>query len=121
MKGIVLIVDDDASIRSFLRDLLEILGYQVVEARNGCDALEKLAEYTPSLIILDKMMSEMDGIAFAQELQYRKLCYPLLACSASGTTQEFAEQIHAIGYVEKPFHISHLLNVLSQWMSESQT
>jgi len=121
MKGTVLLVDDDQGIRTFLRDLLEILSYDVVEAGNGYEALEKLVEVTPDLIILDKVMSEMDGIAFAQELQCRKLCYPILACSASGTAQEFAEQIHAIGYVEKPFHISQLLNVLSQWMSESQT
>ena len=116
MKGTVLVVDDDAGVRNFLRNLLEVLSYQVVEAANGCEALEKLTDCTPTLIILDRMMPEMDGVAFAQALQHRHLSYPLLACSASDTLQSFADQIHAIGYLEKPFHISQLLNVLSQWM-----
>ncbi len=120
MKGTVLIVDDDTGVRNFLRDLLEVLSYQVVEAANGCEALEKLTTCTPALIILDRMMPEMDGVAFAQALQHRHLSYPLLACSASDTIHSFADQIHAIGYVTKPFHISQLLNVISRWI-ESHT
>ncbi len=121
MKRNVLVVDDDASIRGVLHDILALHGYQVEEAVNGHDALEKLSSFTPSLIFLDLMMPTMDGIAFAQELRNRNLSYALVAISASGTTHAFAEQIHAIGYVEKPFHISQLLNVISRWMSESQT
>lgn len=120
MKGRVLIVDDDQGIRTFLHDLLEIVGYEVVEAGNGVEALETLVQATPDLIILDCMMPEMDGVAFAQELQRRQLSYPLLACSATDTASSFAEQISAIGYLEKPFHISQLLNTLSQWIGATR-
>lgn len=115
-KATVLIVDDDQGIRNYLRDLLTILGYKVIEAGNGVEALEKVVEVVPDLIILDRMMPEMDGLMFAQELRNRNASYPIIACSAAETIHSFAEQISAIGYVEKPFHISQLLNVLSQWM-----
>ncbi len=120
MKGIVLVVDDDQGIRDLLRDLLEILGYQVFEAENGVKALAELIHVTPDLIILDNMMPVMDGMTFVQELHRRHLAYPLLACSATDTAHSFAEQIGAIGFLVKPFHISQLLNVLSQWMSTHQ-
>lgn len=119
MKGTILVVDDDTGIQDFLHDLLRILGYEVIQATNGYEALEKLMECTPALIILDKEMPEMGGVTFAQTLQRRNLSYPVLACSASDNVQAFAEQVSAIGYVEKPFHIAQLLNVLSQWI-ESQ-
>ena len=121
MKGTVLVVDDDAGVRSFLRDLLEMLSYQVEEAANGYEALEKLTDCTPILIILDMMMPEMDGVTFAQTLHHHQRSYPLLACSASDSALSFAEQISAIGYLEKPFHISQLLNVLSEWRRRSSS
>ena len=119
MRGTVLIVDDDQGIRDLLRDLLELLGYQIFEAENGIKALAELLHITPDLIILDHMMPEMDGMTFAQELRRRHLDYPLLACSATGTAASFAPQIDAVGFLEKPFHISQLLNVISKWMSTS--
>lgn len=112
-KGIVLVVDDDPVIHTLLRDVLTLLHYEVVEAWNGVEALQLLdQEITPDLIILDKTMPEMDGVVFAEELHHRHLTYPLVAFSAPETVHVFAKQIGARGAVEKPFHISHLLNVL---------
>jgi len=120
MKGIVLVVDDAAGIRDYLHDLLTLLGYQVIEAGHGYEALEMLREYTPALVILDLMMPEMDGVAFAQELQHRHLSYPLVACSASGDAHAFATQINAIGYLEKPFTLAQVHSVISKWRQASK-
>ena len=115
-KGIVLVVDDDLVIHALLYDLLNILHYEVVEAWNGVEALELLDRVTPDLIILEKTMPQMDGVIFAEEMNQRGLFYPLIAFSAPETVYAFAEQIGAIGTVEKPFHMmSQLLNVLSTW------
>ena len=65
----VLVVDDDAATREMLRRLVQGEGWTVSEAENGRVALERLAERTPALILLDLMMPEMDGFEFVAELQ----------------------------------------------------
>ena len=63
----VLVVDDDAVTREMLRRLVQGEGWTVSEAENGRVALERLAEGTPALILLDLMMPEMDGFQFVVE------------------------------------------------------
>jgi len=65
----VLIVEDDASARSLIRRALEREGWTVDEAENGRVALEKLAQATPALVLLDLMMPEMDGFEFLEVLR----------------------------------------------------
>jgi len=67
--GVVLIVEDDASVRDMLRRVLERDGWQVSEAENGRIGLAALAEKLPDLILLDLMMPEVDGFQFVQELR----------------------------------------------------
>ncbi len=66
----VLVVDDDDVLRELMRRILEKDGYSVTEARNGRDALDRLAEVTPGLILLDLMMPEMDGFELVEELRH---------------------------------------------------
>src|SRR5205807_544005 len=65
----VLVVDDDAGLRQLLRRMLEPEGYAVVEAENGRVALERLRDVSPSVVLLDLMMPEMDGFEFVAELR----------------------------------------------------
>ncbi|MGZ6143543.1 MAG: response regulator [Myxococcales bacterium] len=70
MSHQVLVVEDDADIRTALIDVLNEHGYEAVGAINGLDALEKLRapqERKPCLIVLDLMMPVMDGRAFREE------------------------------------------------------
>ena len=57
----VLVVEDDPDVRSALNDLLEAEGYEVETASNGKEALERLAEHRPGLVLLDLMMPVMSG------------------------------------------------------------
>ncbi len=57
----ILVVDDEARMRRFIRMNLELEGYQVSEAENGLQAVEKVREELPDLVLLDVMMPEMDG------------------------------------------------------------
>lgn len=68
-KGFVLVVDDEEQNRSLLRDLLEARGYEVAEAENGAQALEKIAQHPPDAILLDLMMPQMDGFEVCRRLK----------------------------------------------------
>jgi CheY-like chemotaxis protein len=66
---LVMVVDDDVSLRQVVRKGLEKQGCRVVEAENGRVALEKLAEERPVMILLDLMMPEMSGFEFIEEFK----------------------------------------------------
>jgi CheY-like chemotaxis protein len=68
-KGYVLVVDDEAYNRTLLRDPLEARGYEVAEAENGRQALQKVAERSPEVILLDIMMPQMDGFEVCRRLK----------------------------------------------------
>jgi class 3 adenylate cyclase len=67
--GYVLVVDDERLNRVLLRDPLEARGYEVEEAENGLQALQKVAARMPDVILLDLMMPKMDGIAVCRHLR----------------------------------------------------
>ena len=71
-RGHVLIIDDDASIRSFLRRALEGVGWQAAEAENGAVGLQRVAQEEPDLILLDLMMPVMDGFEFILQLRKKE-------------------------------------------------
>jgi len=68
-QGRVLVVEDDASTRELVRRTLEVEGSRVEEAENGAVGLERAAQRTPDLVILDLMMPVMDGFEFLRELR----------------------------------------------------
>ena len=68
-KGYILAVEDDAALRELLRRTLEQAGWEVIEAADGRMALEQIAHRRPSLILLDLMLPEIDGIQVIDELQ----------------------------------------------------
>jgi signal transduction histidine kinase/CheY-like chemotaxis protein len=89
-ESLALVVDDEPMARSLLRRGLERDGWRVLEARNGREALERLAESTPQLILLDLMMPEMDGFEFVAKMreQERWRSIPILVITAKDVTKE---------------------------------
>ena len=65
----VLVVEDDAEQRTFMRGILEAAGYQVLEAMNGRDALDVCRAAKPSIVLLDAVMPIMDGEGFLRRRQ----------------------------------------------------
>ena len=88
--NLALLVEDDLSLRELTRRQLQKVGWAVVEARNGCEALERLAEIAPTVILLDLMMPEMDGFTFLTELHKRAewQSIPVIITSAKTLTPE---------------------------------
>jgi two-component system, OmpR family, response regulator MprA len=107
----VLIVDDDRGLKETLKAILAMAGYTVAVAGDGLEALEKIGEYAPHLILLDLVMPRMDGFAFVEELERRGLrsMQPILALSADARVEEKAARLRADDYVAKPFDMDELL------------
>jgi PAS domain S-box-containing protein len=86
----VLVVEDDASVREIIRRALSQEGLKVLEAANGIEALARLEESPPSLILLDLMMPELDGFGFIEELrrrdEWRKI--PVVVLTAKDISSE---------------------------------
>jgi CheY-like chemotaxis protein len=97
----VLVVDDDATLRQLLRRMLEPEGYTVVEAENGRVALERLRDMSPSVVLLDLMMPEMDGFEFAVEFRRHEAwrAVPIVVITARDLSREDHERLN--GYVQK--------------------
>jgi two-component system, OmpR family, response regulator RpaB len=74
-KERILVVDDEASIRRILETRLSMIGYDVVTAADGEEALDTFRNASPSLVVLDVMMPKLDGYGVCQEL--RKESFPL--------------------------------------------
>ena len=86
----VLIVDDAALVRAYYRQALEQAGYQVAEALNGLEALEKVLMQPFDLLIVDINMPQMDGMTFLRTLREKEL--PLSAIPALVTSTESGPQ-----------------------------
>jgi signal transduction histidine kinase/CheY-like chemotaxis protein len=87
---VALIAEDDPATRELLRRTLEKDGWEVVEAANGRQALECVAQQPPAVIVLDLMMPEMDGFEFLEELRRRPegRQVPVLVVTAKELTEE---------------------------------
>ncbi len=103
----ILIVDDEANIRTILTYLLQQEGFNVVQAADGNLALEQLKGHTPDLVILDVMMPELDGLEVlaAMRANFRTHNVPVILLTAKGDTPHRVQGLRegANDYLVKPF------------------
>jgi response regulator NasT len=106
----VLIAEDDAIIRMDLKEMLEEEEYEVIEAGDGAEAVQRARDEQPALVILDIKMPVMDGLAAAQKISEERLA-PVLILTAYSQRElvERAAQIGAMAYLVKPFQKQDLL------------
>jgi two-component system response regulator AlgR len=115
----IFIVDDEPPARNRLRDLLSDCRNQLAldvvgEAGNGQEALDKLAEISADVVLLDIRMPQMDGIELAQHLQ--KLPKPpvIIFTTAYDAYAIKAFELHAIDYLLKPIRLGRLFDALNR-------
>jgi PAS domain S-box-containing protein len=108
----VLVVDDNADMRGYIKNLLK-KQYRVVTANNGMDALHKIKEYTPQLIVSDIMMPVMNGIqllkAVKEAVQTQHIPVILLSARAGEESKIEGYETGADDYLVKPFSAKELL------------
>ena len=111
----VLVVDDDASHRTLICDLLEEMGYQTATAANGREALDFLEAEMPIAVLLDLRMPVMSGWGLLDALKKmpRARNLPVIIISAYGFEWE-AELVGASGYVIKPVDLDKVRTTVHQ-------
>jgi len=110
MSPKILLVEDEAQIRKFLRISLEAHGFTVLEARLAGDGLKLSADEKPDLVILDLGLPDMDGQEFISRLREWSML-PIIVLSVRSDEAEKVEALDAGAndYVTKPFGISELM------------
>lgn len=112
-KPLILVVEDDLALLEGVSELLKLSGYRVLAATNGREALGKLDEHRPDLIVSDIMMPEMDGYAFHSAVRERPDMFtiPFIFLTARGEKRDIRKG-KASGvddYITKPFDDEDLL------------
>ena len=124
-QGHILVVEDVPNILELLEVTLRFKGYKVVTARNGEEALEKIAQERPALIITDILMPKMDGYAFVHNLRSNplNLDIPVIFLSATYVTPEdkvFAMSLGATQFIEKPIDTEEFLLTIAELLMQKQ-
>jgi DNA-binding response OmpR family regulator len=109
----VLVVDDEAEVRGYLRRVLEKLGHEVWEAPDGTGALQLLETIPFGLVITDAYMAEVDGMELLVRIQQRGLHMPVLMISGGGYMARedvlaMGKSCGAVATLEKPFSLEQL-------------
>jgi DNA-binding response OmpR family regulator len=111
MKTKILIVEDDANILLGLETILKSEGYEVAVCNRGDKAVEAVAKFQPTLVILDVMLPGANGFEVCKQIRSRKIASPILMLTAKG--QELDKVIGldagADDYVTKPFGVRELV------------
>lgn len=121
-KKIVLVVDDETEIVSVLVKRLTVAGYEVITAKDGMEALEKVSKLKPDLVLLDIIMPKMDGYEVCRLLKFdeRSRSVPIIMLTAK--TQEVdkdaGRKVRADDYITKPFEIDDLLGRIKKLLGE---
>jgi DNA-binding response OmpR family regulator len=107
--GLILIVEDDPSIRDLLRHIIEDEGFMVVAVDNGYDAVTAATLRDPSVILLDLNLPFLSGEGVIAALQRKGVTAPVLVVTSDPRGERIALSDGVAGHVAKPFDIEELL------------
>jgi len=116
MAKTILAVDDSASIRQMVSFTLKSAGYEVIEAVDGMDGLEKAKSRSVNLILTDQNMPRMDGLTLIRSLrsqpQYKATPILMLTTESSDAMKTQGRAAGATGWLVKPFDPQKLIEVV---------
>lgn len=109
----ILVVDDEPYMIRLLQHHIQRAGYRMVKASNGREALERIREDQPSLVLMDVMMPELNGLEVLAELRKREetklLPVIIMTANAQRFTREEAEAAGVSAFLTKPFSPTQLM------------
>jgi DNA-binding NtrC family response regulator len=112
----ILVVDDDPAIRKIIRDRFKAQGHNVADAANGREALQRVEEFSPAVMILDLRMPILDGFGVLEALAKRPVRPDVVVITAHGSVDAAvqATQMGAADFIQKPFEPAHLEHVVAK-------
>jgi two-component system cell cycle sensor histidine kinase/response regulator CckA len=118
LKGVarILVADDEAGVRGFLRMVLEGGGYEVIEAANGKQAIQQVRAERVDILITDLVMPEQEGIETITTLRKESASIPIIAISGAfgGSYLKIAHQLGAQAALVKPVNADQLLTTVAE-------
>ena len=110
-KGEILVVDDEASIRTLISEVMNIAGYQVAIAEDGLDALNQIRNKKFDLIVLDVNLPKLDGFALIEKIRESAPTQPIIMISARTEKDDVTHglRLGADDYIRKPFSVEELV------------
>lgn len=116
----ILVVDDSPDLRQMLEYVLVLEGYVVETSANGLEALQKISEKIPDLILLDMTMPVMDGREFLSRLRALPLYAAVPVILFTGSNNQDLQSLPAEGLIVKPFELETLLTKLSSFFATKE-
>ena len=115
-RRVILVVDDEESMRYFLRKALRREGYEVIEAEDGPAAIEAAHSRAPDLALLDIRMPGMDGVALMRALRATHPRLPIVLMTAYGSVENALQAMKqgASDYVTKPFRVDEIRTTVAK-------
>ncbi|NQF16791.1 sigma-54-dependent Fis family transcriptional regulator [Brevibacillus sp. HB1.3] len=123
MTSKVLIVDDEANVRRALSTTLRKMGYELLEAGSGVEALEQVERFCPQVMLLDLRMPQLDGMDTLRRLNERKGRLPrVVMMTAYGSASDVMEamKLGAFDYVQKPFDLGQVKQVVAHALTQGE-
>ena len=121
-KKTILIVDDEDDLRSMLKFRLEAVNYEVSEAIDGQEGLNKARTENPDLIVLDLMLPRMDGYKVCRMLKFdeKHKHIPIIMFTARATDKDkkVGEEMGAEAYITKPFEPKMLVDKIKELLEK---
>jgi len=121
-KKMILVVEDEEDTSLFVKDRLEMEGYQVVTAKDGQEGFDKARENLPDLILLDVMMPKMNGYQVCRKLKLNPVteAIPIImvTAKAQGADISFGKETGCDDYLTKPFEMDELLKKISRFLKK---
>ena len=118
----MLVIDDEAIVRTLLRRSLERKGFEVLAAADGASGIAAIQEHTPDLVVLDMTMPELDGAEVVSRVRAAGMTVPIVI--ASGHLDISTERRLPPGsyqaFLSKPFSVAELLKAVEQALSETR-
>ena len=115
----ILVIDDDKGITDVIKIILEDKGFRV-SVSTGSEQIEKLIDKSkPNLLLLDILMYGTSGPEIVKLLKNKTKTknIPILMMSASENTKKIANSVGANGYLEKPFNIDYLVDLINKFLN----
>ncbi|KKN54019.1 hypothetical protein LCGC14_0596690 [marine sediment metagenome] len=118
----ILLVEDDAKLAALIADFLRVQGLDVEIEANGSEAVDRILQNPPSLVVLDIMLPGEDGLSICKRLRAAGFSRPILMLTARSEDDDhiLGLELGADDYVNKPIDRKTLVETVAGWVSRQQ-